>query len=176
MPLIDGAAWLVCALLQKGLKMNAEIATTVSAIASAVGALAAAVAVAVYIWQAIEARKARGANGIIELMRLLNSAEAHEARQLVHWIRTPQLVEWRDEQKAAAILSCNVYDLAGILAQRGVVSADLVVEHWGTSIIECFEKTLQMRAGSAGPTRWKNLEALYSRAAVWDSARQAAAR
>lgn len=141
-----------------------------------VPSIAAVAAVAIYFWQARIAAHASKGQSIVALITMLQSEPVRVARGRVRIGKTPEQVKkWNTEAREDATLLCNAYDLAAILIKEGIVQEAIVVENWGPSIVDCYERVAaliaEVRAGTSGPDHWKNFEWLYKQAIKAGSAK-----
>ena len=134
-------------------------------IVQVLGTLVIAATLIVYFFQLRTMKEASNAQNILAVVQFLQTKEVREARGTVRKIlKTKDVQTWTDIERDDAATTCSSYDVAAILAFNGLIDVNLLVEHWGPSIKECFEVCKpyidEMRSMS-GPIYWDDFELLY---------------
>ncbi len=119
----------------------------------------------VYFFQLQTMRMASRAQNILSVVQLLQATEVRDARGMVRkTLKNKSFAHWTDTERDDAATTCSSYDVAAILAFNRLVDVNLLLEHWGPSIKECFEVCKpyidEMRSNS-GPKYWDDFDRLY---------------
>lgn len=87
---------------------------------------------------------AQAANAL-HLAQYLHSPELYGARKhLLGTLAAKPYASWSDDDKTEARLAIGAYDVAGILARCGAVSADVIPNNWGASIVKCHSAAFEL--------------------------------
>jgi len=114
-----------------------------------------------------EANKTRKDHNVLELIKYLQGEDMRLARRtLMEDIKKLPYHVWRNipEKRNAAEKVCAVYDMVGLMLDRGLIDEDLVME-WKDSITKCYEAAKPMidaYTERSGPSYYQNLNYLYN--------------
>lgn len=119
----------------------------------------------VYFSQLRTMRQASKAQNLLAVIQFLQTKEVRDARGAVRkTLKSKDLQDWTDSERDNAATTCSSYDVAAILAFNGLVDVDLLLEHWGPSIKECFEVCepyIEEMQAVSGPKYWDDFGLLY---------------
>jgi hypothetical protein len=134
----------------------------------AVASLAMLLVLVIYRGQLNAMRDTAKAQNVQALFDLLTSPSTREALVRVREeLRSKKFDDWSDEDKVLASRVCSVYNLSALMAQERLVSLDLVVDNWASSIVDCHQilaPFLAERRKNNFDTYWSGFSQMYHKA------------
>ena len=146
----------------------------VTAVATALMAIFILVAACIAFSQLQEMASTRKKQAAIEVSKLLQDSQVRTARGHVYKIKEKPYDKWPPEDKEYAQLTCASFDNVGIMVKYNVIDEQLIIEHWHSSIVRCWEIAkphIDARRVEHGSDYLARFESLYEKARRFESSK-----
>jgi uncharacterized membrane protein len=117
--------------------------------------------------QLAEARRSANTEAFLRAVDRLQEENVRRAREVIFRLsiddRKP-FEEWTDQEKKTAEVACQSFDVVGMMIRGGMVTPDLILRSWHTTIKKSWRGTLPLvgaRREKDGENFWGDYEWLY---------------
>ena len=120
----------------------------------------------VYYKQLRVMRHSAQSQNLLNVINILADPERREDRKSVIDYKKIPYKGWDIKMKDRAERVCAYYDIVGILIENEVIPPNIIEDHWGDSIIKCYEaagELIKEYRQQRGDDFWNNLDRLYER-------------
>ena len=148
------------------MSMNWEAVAAISAAAQTLVVLGTMVAAV------IQLRKMNQSNMIQAYMSIVSQLQVPEIREarrflMMEMANKKEFSCWQESEIVKCERVCAAYDTVGQLLRQGAAHPEMVVDHWHSSIVKCWEAALPMITEyrkARGEDYWDEFEWLYGQA------------
>jgi len=144
--------------------MPPDFWNALTAISTAVSTLVILITGLLIFWQLLELRRSSNAAAFANVVTYLQEPTTREARKTLILISKQDMNDWTNEEKRAAEIVCNTYDVVGIMVANRFIPGMTVVREWRDSIIKCWTNAKPLIDAYRKERRedyWDGFERLY---------------